>query len=113
MHAGVAQIRLPARAWLKPPIYVHDILNVEEKPVEGNATRGHKNARGIVGRYLLQPYIFEVLESLNRTGNQSNLELTSGIADLLNLGKPVFGYPIKGVRNDIGRNVDQLQGLDL
>ncbi len=64
-----------------------------------------KNA--IIGRYLLTPAIFELLENLT-PGAGGELQLTDGIKGLLKTEK-VYGYNFEGVRHDAGDKLGMLK----
>jgi UTP--glucose-1-phosphate uridylyltransferase len=64
-----------------------------------------KNA--IIGRYLLTPTIFELLENLT-PGAGGELQLTDGIKGLLKTEK-VYGYSFEGVRYDVGDKLGMLK----
>ncbi len=54
----------------------------------------------IIGRYILTPDIFEILEK-SRPGKGGEIQLTDAIAKLLK-ERPVYGYLFKGKRYDAG-----------
>ncbi len=54
----------------------------------------------VVGRYILEPAIFKLLES-TQAGVGGEIQLTDGIAALLK-ARNVFGYEYEGVRYDCG-----------
>lgn len=54
----------------------------------------------VVGRYILSPKIFQVLDDLVRFEGQ--FDLTSAIDQMLRTGEKVFAYKINGLRFDIG-----------
>ncbi|GGG99902.1 UTP--glucose-1-phosphate uridylyltransferase GalU [Silvibacterium dinghuense] len=64
-----------------------------------------KNA--IVGRYVLTPAIFELLENI-KPGAGGELQLTDGILGLLKTEK-VYGYNFEGVRHDAGDKLGMLK----
>ena len=64
-----------------------------------------KNA--IIGRYLLTPTIFELLENLT-PGAGGELQLTDGIKGLLKTEK-VYGYNFEGTRYDAGDKLGMLK----
>ena len=55
----------------------------------------------IVGRYILSPTIFEILNDL-KIGTGGEIQLTDAIQALLLSGEKVFAYKIQGERYDIG-----------
>ena len=72
---------------------VHDLV---EKPAAG--TQPSQNA--IIGRYILTPRIFEMLENIT-PGAGGELQLTDGIKSLLKYEK-VYGFHYEGKRHDAG-----------
>jgi UTP--glucose-1-phosphate uridylyltransferase len=73
-----------------------------EKPKMQDAPS--KNA--IIGRYILTPTIFELLENLT-PGAGGELQLTDGIKGLLKTEK-VYGYSFEGTRYDAGDKLGML-----
>ncbi len=73
-----------------------DIKNMVEKPKFEDAPS--KNA--IIGRYILTPRIFEMLETIP-PGAGGELQLTDGIKALLEYEK-VYGFQYEGKRHDAG-----------
>jgi UTP--glucose-1-phosphate uridylyltransferase len=74
-----------------------------EKPKMEDAPS--KNA--IIGRYLLTPAIFDMLETIT-PGAGGELQLTDGIKALLRTEK-VYGYNFQGVRYDAGDKLGMLK----
>ena len=62
----------------------------------------------IVGRYVLSPEIFEILERTG-TGSGGEIQLTNGIQNMLLAGEKVFAYKIKGERYDVGNPLGLLK----
>jgi len=79
-----------------------DVRGMVEKPKIADAPS--KNA--IIGRYILTPRIFELLENLT-PGAGGELQLTDGIKGLLKTEK-VFGYSFEGKRYDAGDKLGML-----
>jgi UTP--glucose-1-phosphate uridylyltransferase len=73
-----------------------DVKNMVEKPKYEEAPS--KNA--IIGRYILTPRIFEMLEKIT-SGAGGELQLTDGIKALLQFEK-VYGFLYEGKRHDAG-----------
>jgi UTP--glucose-1-phosphate uridylyltransferase len=73
-----------------------DVKNMVEKPRPG--TQPSQNA--IIGRYILTPRIFEMLETIT-PGAGGELQLTDGIKGLLQHEK-VYGFSYEGKRHDAG-----------
>ena len=72
------------------------VRDMVEKPKPG--TQPSQNA--IIGRYVLTPRIFEMLETIT-PGAGGELQLTDGIKALLQYEK-VFGFTYEGKRHDAG-----------
>ena len=79
-----------------------DVRGMVEKPTMADAPS--KNA--IIGRYILTPRIFDLLENLT-PGAGGELQLTDGIKGLLKTEK-VFGYRFEGTRYDAGDKLGML-----
>ena len=73
-----------------------DVKNMVEKPAPG--TQPSQNA--IIGRYILTPRIFEMIEGIT-PGAGGELQLTDAIKALLQYEK-VYGYSYEGKRHDAG-----------
>ncbi len=87
------------------------VMSIVEKPAPEDAP----STSAVVGRYLLEPEIFDRLENTGR-GAGGEIQLTDGIADLLK-DHPVYAYSFSGVRYDCGSKLGYLQatvayGLD-
>ncbi len=61
----------------------------------------------VVGRYLLTPAIFQILESTGR-GAGGEIQLTDGIAHLLQV-EPVYALPFTGRRYDCGSKLGYIE----
>lgn len=61
----------------------------------------------IVGRYLLKPEIFDILEK-QEAGRGGEIQLTDAI-DTLNKTQRVFAYEFKGKRYDVGNKLGMLE----
>lgn len=80
-----------------------------EKPTVADAPSN----LAIVGRYVLSPKIFDVLES-QYVGAGGEIQLTDAIQELLLSGEKVFAFKIQGDRYDIGHPLGLLKAnLDL
>ena len=79
------------------------ITAIVEKPSPDKAP----STLAVVGRYLLDPAIFDKLENTPR-GAGGEIQLTDGIADLL-ADKPVHAYAFSGDRYDCGNKVGYLK----
>jgi UTP--glucose-1-phosphate uridylyltransferase len=82
---------------------LHAVKGLVEKPKQADAPS--KNA--IIGRYILTPQVFELLEHIPK-GAGGELQLTDGIKGLLDTEK-VFGYTFEGRRYDAGDKAGMLQ----
>jgi UTP--glucose-1-phosphate uridylyltransferase len=82
---------------------LHAVKGLVEKPKQEDAPS--KNA--IIGRYILTPRVFELLEHIPK-GAGGELQLTDGIKGLLDHEK-VFGFTFDGKRYDAGDKAGMLQ----
>jgi UTP--glucose-1-phosphate uridylyltransferase len=73
-----------------------DVLDMVEKPAPGTQPSQH----AIIGRYILTPRIFEMIETIT-PGAGGELQLTDAIKALMKFEK-VFGYSYVGKRHDAG-----------
>ena len=73
-----------------------DVKNLVEKPKPAEAP----SQNAIIGRYILTPRIFEMLETIT-PGAGGELQLTDGIKALLQYEK-VYGFSYEGKRHDAG-----------
>lgn len=64
---------------------------------------------GVVGRYILTPTIFSLLEIVNPDCN-GEMQLTDAISQLLQI-EIVYAYQFKGVRFDCGNKLGYLQAI--
>ncbi len=80
-----------------------EVSGMVEKPKPAEAPS--KNA--IIGRYILTPKIFDLLEH-TPLGAGGELQLTDGIKGLLETEK-VYGYSFDGVRHDAGDKLGMLK----
>jgi UTP--glucose-1-phosphate uridylyltransferase len=82
---------------------LHAVKGLVEKPKQADAPS--KNA--VIGRYVLTPRIFELLEQIPK-GAGGELQLTDGIKGLLEHEK-VYGYTFEGRRYDAGDKAGMLE----
>jgi UTP--glucose-1-phosphate uridylyltransferase len=61
----------------------------------------------VLGRYVLTPKIFDMLEQTPR-GAGGEIQLTDAIVALMG-DQPVFGYQFEGVRHDAGTRLGWLK----
>jgi UTP--glucose-1-phosphate uridylyltransferase len=82
---------------------VYRINELVEKP----SAEAAPSDLAIIGRYILTPDIFYVLEK-SRPGKGGEIQLTDAIATLLKQ-RPVYGYLFKGKRYDAGSKLGYLK----
>jgi UTP--glucose-1-phosphate uridylyltransferase len=82
---------------------VFKIDTLVEKPDAGEAP----SDMAIIGRYILTPDIFDILEK-SRPGKGGEIQLTDAIRKLLKT-RPVYGYLFKGRRYDAGDKLGYLK----
>ena len=80
-----------------------EIRDLVEKPAVGEAP----SDLAVLGRYVLSPKIFDLLESTPR-GAGGEIQLTDAITALM-VEQPVFGYQFDGVRHDAGTRIGWLK----
>ena len=80
-----------------------EIQNLVEKPSVDDAP----SDLAVLGRYVLTPKIFDVLEQTNR-GAGGEIQLTDAIRTLIG-EQPVFGYQFEGTRHDAGTRIGWLK----
>lgn len=80
-----------------------EITNIVEKPHPEHAPSN----LAVVGRYILTPGIFPMLEKIGQ-GSQGEIQLTDGIALLLEKEK-AFSHALLGKRYDCGSKIGYLQ----
>jgi UTP--glucose-1-phosphate uridylyltransferase len=82
---------------------IYNCTGMVEKPKFEEAP----SKQAIIGRYVLTPRIFELLEKTT-PGAGGEIQLTDGIKALLEVEK-VFGYTFEGKRFDAGDKLGMLQ----
>jgi UTP--glucose-1-phosphate uridylyltransferase len=82
---------------------IFEVRNLVEKPKLKDAP----SKLAIIGRYVLTPRIFELLQS-TRPGTGGELQLTDGMKELLKHEK-IYGYTFKGKRHDAGDKLGMLK----
>ncbi|WP_041741694.1 UTP--glucose-1-phosphate uridylyltransferase GalU [Collimonas fungivorans] len=82
---------------------LHKLHGIVEKPAPEEAPSN----LGVVGRYILNPSIFDHLHTL-QPGSGGELQLTDGIASLL-AQEEVMAYQFEGTRYDCGSKLGYLQ----
>nr|WP_263325065.1 UTP--glucose-1-phosphate uridylyltransferase GalU [Neobacillus sp. Marseille-Q6967] len=78
---------------------LYSVNNLVEKPKKGEAPSN----LAIMGRYILNPRIFEILET-QEPGAGGEIQLTDAIAGL-NKYEAVYSYNFEGVRYDVGEKM--------
>ena len=81
----------------------HRLHQIVEKP----APEAAPSRLAVVGRYLLTPAIFDILEATGR-GAGGEIQLTDGIARLME-EEPAYALPFSGHRYDCGSKLGYLQ----
>jgi UTP--glucose-1-phosphate uridylyltransferase len=79
------------------------ITAIVEKPAPEDAP----STRAVVGRYILSPRIFDLLET-TAPGAGGEIQLTDAISQLL-LEDPVFAYRFRGTRFDCGAHIGLIE----
>jgi UTP--glucose-1-phosphate uridylyltransferase len=79
------------------------VVSIVEKPAPADAPSN----LAVVGRYLLTPRIFDMLEQTDQ-GAGGEIQLTDGIAALLEY-ETVLAYPFEGKRYDCGSKLGYLE----
>jgi UTP--glucose-1-phosphate uridylyltransferase len=85
------------------PDLLMQMRGIIEKPLPENAP----SLFGVVGRYILTPEIFALLEKTHK-GSSGEIQLTDAIAKLL-LKEPVYAYQFSGKRYDCGSKLGYLE----
>jgi UTP--glucose-1-phosphate uridylyltransferase len=91
----VATTRGEGRLW--------ELSDVVEKPAVGDAP----SDLGVLGRYVLSPRVFDILEHTPR-GAGGEIQLTDAIRALI-ADQPVYGYEFTGYRHDAGTRLGWLE----
>jgi UTP--glucose-1-phosphate uridylyltransferase len=98
-------VRLAGKSTL-PQVYLAS--QIIEKPEYSDPICSEKRVFGIVGRYVLQPSVFDaVLELKERAKDRNPIELTEAMELLRRRGSPIYGYEITAHRHDLGDVVKQ------
>lgn len=79
------------------------LQDIVEKPSPDHAPSN----LGVVGRYILTPRIFDLLEA-TRAGSNNEIQLTDAIAKLIK-EEPVYAYQFTGKRYDCGSKLGYLE----
>jgi len=81
------------------------IIKIVEKPILSQAP----SLFGVVGRYILTPSIFSLIEKLS-PGRNNEIQLTDAISQLLEK-ESVYAYQFEGKRYDCGDKLGYLQAI--
>ncbi len=76
---------------------LYKVLDLVEKPIPSKSPSN----LAIIGRYILSPKIFEILEN-TKPGKNNEIQLTDALKTLVLSGEPIFGYEFEGKRYDAG-----------
>lgn len=84
------------------------VVGLEEKPAPGTA----KSNLAIIGRYVLQPEVFDVLEH-TQPGKGGEIQLTDALLELARDGIAggVYGVIFRGRRYDTGDRLDYIKAI--
>jgi UTP--glucose-1-phosphate uridylyltransferase len=85
---------------------VYRITDLVEKPPAGQAP----SDLAIIGRYVLTPDIFPMLEETARERGQGEIQLTNGLRKLLKT-RQLYAMELKGVRHDTGNKLGFLKAV--
>jgi len=86
--------------------HLFQIGSVIEKPSQKNAPSN----LAIIGRYVLSNKIFSSLEQM-KNYSVGELQLTDGIAHMIQNNEKVFAYKVQGVRYDLGSPVGWIKAI--
>ncbi|MFI6443407.1 UTP--glucose-1-phosphate uridylyltransferase GalU [Kitasatospora sp. NPDC050543] len=113
MEVEPSQIHLYGCAAVKPNGFGEDVFHVTdlvEKPDTADAPSNY----AVIGRYVLDPAIFEVLRN-TAPGRGGEIQLTDALRELATrdsgIGGPVHGVLFKGRRYDTGDRADYLRAI--
>jgi UTP--glucose-1-phosphate uridylyltransferase len=79
---------------------LYQVLDLVEKPKPEKAP----SRLGIVGRYILTPEIFALLEK-TKPGSGGEIQLTDALRGL-NKKRPIYAWQFEGIRHDIGNKLE-------
>lgn len=82
---------------------IYTVNDLVEKPSKDKAPTNI----AILGRYIITPKIFEILENTNK-GVGGEIQLTDGLKDLCNI-EDVYAYTFEGRRYDVGSKIGFLE----
>lgn len=81
---------------------IYKVNNLVEKPKKKDAP----SCMGILGRYIITPRIFEILEN-TKPGAGGEIQLTDALKELLNF-EVIYAYNFEGRRYDVGDKLGYL-----
>lgn len=84
-----------------------EVLNKIKAIVEKPAPKDAPSDQAVIGRYILNPGIFNYLEQV-KPGAGGEIQLTDAIAMLIK-SEPVYAYHFEGVRYDCGSKIGYLR----
>ena len=84
------------------------VVGLEEKPPAGTA----KSNLAVIGRYVLQPEVFDVLER-TEPGKGGEIQLTDALQEMAvgNIAGGVYGVIFRGRRYDTGDRADYIKAI--
>ena len=84
------------------------VIDLVEKPAQGTAPSNY----AIIGRYVLQPEIFEVLQN-TAPGKGGEIQLTDAMLTLAkdNIAGGIYGVVFRGRRYDTGDRLDYIKAI--
>ncbi|GAA2270569.1 UTP--glucose-1-phosphate uridylyltransferase GalU [Kitasatospora cystarginea] len=113
MEVDPSQIHLYGCAAVKPNGFGEDVFRVTdlvEKPDTADAPSNY----AVIGRYILDPAVFDVLRE-TEPGRGGEIQLTDALRELAqrdeSAGGPVHGVIFKGRRYDTGDRADYLRAI--
>ncbi len=108
-HGGsvVAVETVPPEKTSSYGVVAVDDSNKMTQIVEKPAPKDAPSNLAVVGRYLLDPVVFDKLETTGR-GAGGEIQLTDAIADML-AETPVYAFPFDGDRYDCGSKIGYLK----
>ncbi len=83
-------------------------INVIETIVEKPALEDAPSNLGVIGRYVLSPEVFELLED-TQSDKGGEIQLTDALAQLLNKPDNLYAATLKGKRYDCGHKLGYIQ----
>jgi UTP--glucose-1-phosphate uridylyltransferase len=85
----------------------NEVLNKIKAIIEKPEPKNAPSDQAVIGRYILNPGIFDLLEKVN-PGAGGEIQLTDAIAMLIK-NEPVYAYHFNGVRYDCGSKIGYLK----